>query len=99
MFCLVHIVQFLPLPSPSFILVYLEFWGPSSVCTCIYFTRNEVGFPPLLRRVSLSYRYGLNGEIHVLRIKALYGRVARPLLDFTERGLGTRLVTPLSLSS
>ena len=40
-------VQFLPLPSPSFILGYLEFWGSSSVCTCIYFTGNEVSFSPL----------------------------------------------------
>ena len=28
-FCLLPIVYFLPLPSPSFILVYLEFWGCS----------------------------------------------------------------------
>ena len=32
-------VQFLPLPSPSFILGYLEFWGLSSVCTCIFHFR------------------------------------------------------------
>jgi len=33
----------LPLPSPSCIL---EFWGLSIVCTCVYFTQNEVGFLP-----------------------------------------------------
>ena len=41
---------YLWLRSPTFILVYLEFWGSSSVCTCIYFTQNVVGFPPINQR-------------------------------------------------
>ena len=40
--------------------------------------------------------------IEFLWDKALYGRVTRPLLDFSERGLGTRLsmsLCPLASSS
>jgi len=40
------IVLLLPLPSPSCILGYLEFWGLSIVCTCVYFTQKKLVFPP-----------------------------------------------------